>query len=392
MEGLMLENVRIGIVGIGGMGTNHADYLSAGQVPGAQLTAVCDIDPQRLARAKQKYGDKIALFEDAEAMYSSGLVDAVIIATPHYFHPPLACKAFAKGLHVLTEKPAGVYTKQVREMNEAAIASGKVFGIMFNQRSNPLYQKLRDLVTSGELGEIKRTNWIITNWYRPQSYYDSGGWRATWAGEGGGVLTNQDPHQLDLWQWICGMPQRVRAFCHFGKYHDIEVEDDVTAYVEYANGATGVFVTSTGDAPGSNRFEISADRGKVVIEDGQLTFWRLRQSERQFNKEWKRGFGEPECWKCSVPTGQLKGSQHRAVTENWVNSIRKGTPLLAPGIEGINGLQLSNAMHLSAWTDDWVSIPVDEDKYYAYLQERIKNSTFKKKTDGGKIMDVTGTF
>ncbi len=388
----MLENVRIGIVGIGGMGTNHADYLSAGQVPGAQLTAVCDIDPQRLERAKQKYGDKIALFEDAEAMFSSGLVDAVIIATPHYFHPPLACKAFAKGLHVLTEKPAGVYTKQVREMNEAAIASGKVFGIMFNQRSNPLYQKLRDLVTSGELGEIKRTNWIITNWYRPQSYYDSGGWRATWAGEGGGVLTNQDPHQLDLWQWICGMPQRVRAFCHFGKYHDIEVEDDVTAYVEYANGATGVFVTSTGDAPGSNRFEISADRGKVVIEDGQLTFWRLRQSERQFNKEWKRGFGEPECWKCSVPTGQLKGSQHRAVTENWVNSIRKGTPLLAPGIEGINGLQLSNAMHLSAWTDDWVSIPVDEDKYYAYLQERIKNSTFKKKTDGGKIMDVTGTF
>lgn len=388
----MLENVRIGIVGIGGMGTNHADYLSAGQVPGAQLTAVCDIDPQRLERAKQKYGDKIVLFEDAEAMFSSGLVDAVIIATPHYFHPPLACKAFAKGLHVLTEKPAGVYTKQVREMNEAAIASGKVFGIMFNQRSNPLYQKLRDLVTSGELGEIKRTNWIITNWYRPQSYYDSGGWRATWAGEGGGVLTNQDPHQLDLWQWICGMPQRVRAFCHFGKYHDIEVEDDVTAYVEYANGATGVFVTSTGDAPGSNRFEISADRGKVVIEDGQLTFWRLRQSERQFNKEWKRGFGEPECWKCSVPTGQLKGSQHRAVTENWVNSIRKGTPLLAPGIEGINGLQLSNAMHLSAWTDGWVSIPVDEDKYYAYLQERIKNSTFKKKTDGGKIMDVTGTF
>lgn len=388
----MLENVRIGIVGIGGMGTNHADYLSAGQVSGAQLTAVCDIDPQRLERAKQKYGDKIVLFEDAEAMFSSGLVDAVIIATPHYFHPPLACKAFAKGLHVLTEKPAGVYTKQVREMNEAAIASGKVFGIMFNQRSNPLYQKLRDLVTSGELGEIKRTNWIITNWYRPQSYYDSGGWRATWAGEGGGVLTNQDPHQLDLWQWICGMPQRVRAFCHFGKYHDIEVEDDVTAYVEYANGATGVFVTSTGDAPGSNRFEISADRGKVVIEDGQLTFWRLRQSERQFNKEWKRGFGEPECWKCSVPTGQLKGSQHRAVTENWVNSIRKGTPLLAPGIEGINGLQLSNAMHLSAWTDDWVSIPVDEDKYYAYLQERIKNSTFKKKTDGGKIMDVTGTF
>lgn len=387
-----MEKVRIGVVGIGSMGTRHAEYLFAGQVPGAELIAVCDNNPQRLTWAKQAFGDKVALFEEAEAMFSSGLVDAVMIATPHYFHPPLACKAFNSGLHVITEKPAGVYTKQVREMNEVAIASGKVFGIMFNQRTNPLYQKLRDLVKSGELGDIKRINWIITNWYRPQSYYDSGGWRATWAGEGGGVLANQDPHQLDLLQWIGGMPTRVRAFCGFGKYHDIEVEDDVTAYLEYESGATAVFVTSTGDAPGTNRLEISANGGKVVIEDGQLTFWRLRQSEREFNKEWKVGFGEPECWKCAIPISSMKGSPHRAITENWVNSILKGTPLLAPGIEGINGLQLANAMHLSAWTDDWVNIPVDEEKYYAHLQERIKNSTAQKKAGSGKVMDVSGTF
>ena len=390
--GNKLDKVRIGIIGVGNMGSSHAIYLAGGQVPNAELTAICDTNPSRLEWAKSKFGDKVALFADAQALFASGLVDGVILAIPHYFHSPLAIAAFAAGLHVLTEKPAGVYTRQVREMNEAAQASGKVFGIMFNQRTTPIYQKLRDLVQTGELGDIKRTNWIVTNWYRPQSYYDSGGWRATWAGEGGGVLVNQDPHQLDLWQWICGMPQRVRAFCSFGKYHNIEVEDDVTAYVEYANGATGVFVTSTGDAPGTNRFEISADRGKVVVEDGKLTFWRLRVPERQFNAGCTRGFGEPECWKCEVPTGARTTTPHRDITVNWVNAILNGTPLLAPGIEGINGVQLANAMHLSAWTDNWVAIPVDESAYLEQLQERIRNSSSKKDAGVSRTLDVKGTY
>jgi len=385
-----LKDVRIGVIGIGNMGSSHSQYLFNGEIPQARLTAVCDISPQRLEWAKKSFGDKIAYFSDAGELFSSGQVDAVMIATPHYSHPPLAIEAFNHGLHVLVEKPAGVYTKQVREMNEKAKASGLTFGIMFNQRTNPLYQKLRDLVKSGELGEIKRVIWIITSWYRPQSYYDSGGWRATWAGEGGGVLVNQDPHQLDLWQWICGMPKRVRAFCGFGKYHDIEVEDDVTAYMEYENGATGVFITSTGDAPGTNRLEISADRGKVVVENDQLIFWRLRVPERQFNREWKGGFGSPECWKCEVPV-RGRSTAHRGITENWVNAIIKGTPLLAPGVEGINGVELANAMHLSAWLDDWAEIPVDEETYLRLLQERIQKSTVKKDPGASRTLDVAGT-
>lgn len=276
-------------------------------------------------------------------------------------------------------------------MNEVAEKSGKVFGIMYNQRTNPVYQKLRDLVKSGELGEIKRINWIITNWYRSQSYYDSGGWRATWAGEGGGVLINQCPHNLDLWQWICGMPRRVRAFCHYGKYHDIEVEDDVTAYMEYENGATGVFITTTGEAPGTNRFEIAGDRGKIVVEEGKLTFWRLRVSERQFNREYKGGFGSPECWKCEIPVHGVE-TAHRGITTNWVNAILKGTPLLAPGVEGIYGLTISNAMHLSSWLDDWVEIPFDEDLFYQKLKERIDSSKFKKDKKEDKLLDVEGTY
>ncbi len=386
-----MDKVRIGIIGIGNMGSGHSRYLFAGEVPNAELTAVCDINPERLKWAKETFGDKVQTFDNADAMIASGLVDGVMIATPHYDHPPLAIKAFQKGLHVLIEKPAGVYTKQVREMNEAAAKSGKVFCIMYNQRTMPLYQKLRDLIKSGELGEIKRTVWIITNWYRSQSYYDSGGWRGTWEGEGGGVLINQDPHQLDLWQWICGMPKRVRAFCGYGKYHDIEVEDDVTAYVEYENGATGVFVTSTGEAPGTNRFEISGDRGKIVVEDGKLTFWRLRVSEREFNRTYKGGFGAPECWKCEIPV-ESTGGQHAAITANWVRAILKGEPLLSPGEEGILGLTISNAIHLSSWLDDWVELPIDEDLFYEKLQERIKTSKGKKQGVQDKTMDVRGTF
>lgn len=233
-----MNKVKIGVIGIGNMGSSHAQYIKQGDIPNAEVTAVCDTNPDRLKWAKENLGEDIKVFDNAEAFFASKAMDAVMIATPHYDHPPLAIESLQKGYHTLIEKPAGVYTRQVREMNEVAQKSGKVFGIMFNQRTNPIYQKVKDLVESGELGDIKRTVWIITNWYRSQSYYDSGGWRATWAGEGGGVLLNQDPHQLDLWQWICGMPRRVRAFMYFGKYHDIEVEDDVTAYVEYENGAT----------------------------------------------------------------------------------------------------------------------------------------------------------
>jgi predicted dehydrogenase len=374
------------------MGKGHTAYFMKNEVKGGALTAICDTDPKRLEWIKENYGDRIQLFDNLEAFFASKAFDAVIIATPHYDHPPMAIQAFKHGYHVIVEKPAGVYTKQVREMNEAAEKSDKLFGIMYNQRTNPLYQKLRDLISSGELGEVRRTNWIITNWYRSQSYYDSGGWRATWAGEGGGVLINQDPHQLDLWQWTTGlMPKRVRAFCQFGKWRNIEVEDDVTAYVEYENGATGVFITTTGEAPGTNRFEVSGDRGKITIEDGKMTFHRLRVSETQFNKEFKGGFGSPECWKMDIPIAKTDGGQHRGITQNFTDAILKGTKLLAPGEEGIKGLTISNAIHLSTWTDNWVDLPINEDLYYEKLQERIQSSSIKKEVNEIKSMNVAGT-
>jgi len=390
-----MSDVRVGIIGFGTMGREHGRYLSDGTIKGAELAAVCDTRSEALGQAKEICGKNVQTFDSVEALFAAKCVDAVMIAMPHYQHPPLSIQAFEHGLHVLTEKPVGVYTKHVRRMNEAAEESGKIFAAMFQQRTWAIYKKLKDLLEAGELGEVKRNCWIATDWYRPQSYFDSGGWRASWAGEGGGVLLNQCPHNLDMWQWLCGMPKRVRGYCAFGKYHDIEVEDDVTAYVEYENGATGVFIASTGEAPGTDRLEIVGDCGKIVMEDGKLTFWRNRIPERRFNKEYQGGFGAPECWKCEIPVAAAdEGGAHYRVTQKWIDAIRKGDSslLVADGREGIRSLELSNAMLLSEWTGDWVELPIDGDLYYSMLEEKIKTSTCKKDTSAAKVLDVQDSF
>lgn len=372
-----LSNVRLGVVGIGNMGSSHVDYLMKGQVPLATLTAIADSDPVRIQRVKDQHGDKIAYFDDALKLIHSGKCDAVIVATPHYDHPPLGIAALKAGLHYMSEKPAGVYTKQVKELNEVAKTSGKLFGVMFNQRTIPAHQKVKQLLASGEVGEIRRVNYTITNWLRSQIYYDSGGWRGTWSGEGGGVLMNQCPHNLDLFTWWCGTPDTVRAFCRFGRYHKIEVEDDVTAYCTFANGATGVFVTTTGEAPGINRLEVAGDRGLLTLENDKITFKRTVSGVQELIDTTPNSFPNMETWDVQIPGGG-KSDQHRSVTENFVSAIAKGTPLLAPGYDGINGLALCNAMLLSSWTDTTVKIPFDDNLYWDELQKRIKGSTFKK--------------
>ncbi len=365
-----MDKVRIGIIGFGKMGSQHTRAFLDNKVPNALLTAVADTDARQLVRAKELCGEKVSYFSTAEELIESGSCDAVIPTVPHYYHPVYGVKAFKAGLHVLCEKPAGVYTRQVEEMNKAAVQSGKVFGIMLNQRTNPVYQKAREMVQAGHLGRIIHTNWIITSWYRAQSYYDSSSWRATWKGEGGGVLLNQNPHNLDLWQWICGMPSRVRAEVYYGKHRNIEVEDDVFALFEYPDGAVGSYITTIADSPGTNRLEISGSQGKLVIEDDKLTFWRLSESSDSFNERFKGEIGQPECWKCEIP---VKGTytSHPGIIKNFCDAVLTGTKLLAPGEEGIKGLEISNAIHMSSWTGGgWVDLPVDGDLFKSMLAEK----------------------
>ena len=373
-----MEKIKLGIIGIGNMGSGHAGNIKNGKCPEIELVAIADINPERLDWAKeQNYAENIAYFNTAEEMLDSGIINACIIAVPHYDHTKYAIECMKRGIHVMVEKPAGVYTKQVREMNaEAEKHPEVVFGMMFNQRTNCVYRKLRELVQSGDYGEIRRTNWIITTWYRPQCYYDSGDWRATWSGEGGGVLLNQCPHQLDLWQWICGMPVKVESHLHFGKWHDIEVEDDVTTYVEYANGATGVFVTTTGDAHGTNRFEIQMDRAKFVIENDKLIMTEYEMTEQEFSKTNTSPFATVKSKTFEVETDG-ENPQHPGVLNAWANAILHGGKLIAEGEEGINGLTISNAMHLSAFLGKEVEIPFDEEVYYNELMKRVATSKRK---------------
>lgn len=385
-----MDVVRMGVIGIGGMGSNHCRQMAEQKIPGLRLTAVADVREVRREWAKENLPVEVHIYETADALMDSGDVDAVLIATPHYFHPEIAAAGFRRGLHVISEKPAGVYTKQVREMNGEAEKSDVVFALMFNQRTNPLYRKLREMVQSGEYGALKRVNWIITDWYRTQAYYDSGDWRATWDGEGGGVLLNQCPHQLDLLQWICGMPVKVQAFCHEGKWHHIEVEDDVTAYLEYPNGATGVFITSTGDAPGTNRLEVDLERAKLVCEDGKLMMYEMKVSEREFCFTSSEGFAKPEGeWKEVDAPGE--NTQHNGVLAAFADAILNGGELVAKGQEGINGLTLSNAMHLSSWLGHPVELPFDED---LFLEELTKRRKLSKKKEGvsGVTFNTEGTY
>lgn len=384
-----MTKVRLGIIGVGNMGSGHAANILAGKCPEIELTAVADRRESRRQWAKDTLPEGTAIFEEGSELIQSGLCDAVHICTPHYQHPTLAMEAFAAGLHVMCEKPAGVYTKAVREMNEAAEKSGKVFAMMFNQRTNCVYRKMHEMVHSGQLGELKRVNWIITDWYRTQIYYDSGDWRATWEGEGGGVLLNQCPHQLDLLQWICGLPKTVQAFCQEGKWHDIEVEDDVTAYLQFANGATGVFVTTTGDAPGTNRFEVTGTLGKLVCENDKLTFWKLAQDEREFCRTATEGFAQPQCQQVEVETDG-ENLQHVGVLNAFAGKILHGTPLVAEGTEGLGGLTLSNAMHLSSWLGRAVDIPFDEELFLSELNKR--RATSRKKESKDITFSTEGTY
>ena len=390
-----MEKVRYGIIGVGNMGSSHAKKFLGGEIENGVLTAISDLKPEKMDAIKALEGaENVKTYTDYKEMLASGEIDAVIVAVPHYDHPRLSIEAMEAGLHVVCEKPAGVYTKQVKEMNAVAAKSDKLFTMMFNQRTNCVYRKMHDMIANGDLGDIKRINWFITDWYRSQFYYDSGDWRATWKGEGGGVLFNQCPHQLDLIQWVTGMsPKRVHAFCHYGKWHDIEVEDDVTAYMEYENGATGVFITSTADAPGTNRFEVLGTKGKIVCEEGkcnrQFRFYKLETEEREFNRTCTKGFGSPAFEMIDIETDG-KNPQHVGILNNFSNAILGLEPLFVDGKEGLKGVELMDAMQLSGWLGKMVELPFDDDLYLEELNKRI--ATGRTKNSGDLVLDTEGSY
>ena len=383
MAGSTADTARLGIIGLGQQGGMYAKIITDGMVPHMTVGAICDTAEDKRQLARSTYPD-VPVYEDYLEMITSGDVDAIVTTVPHYLHPEMGIAALERGVHALIDKPAGVYTKQANQLIAfAATKPDLTFGMMFNQRMNPLYQRLKAIVDGGEIGRVLRSNWIITNWWRPQGYYDSSEWRATWGGEGGGVLVNQAPHQLDLWQWICGVPTSVFAKLGYGIGRDIVVENEVNTVVDYGGGVTGSFVTCTYDIAGTDRFEILGDQGKIVVEDSKrATITRLRKPEPELSA----GMDMADVMK--LFTGQVDldtlytqesfesespwGKQHADVLENFARNVLDGTPLIAPGADGINSVRLANAIHLSSWTGREVPIDFDEDEYLALLNQRIR--------------------
>jgi predicted dehydrogenase len=363
-----MHTLRLGIIGLGNMGQTHANNLLAGKVPRCQLAAVCDAVRASLAKFPAARA-----FATPDELIASRCVDAVLIATPHFSHPDIGIAALAAGLHVLVEKPIAVHRTDAERLIKAHHNPRQIFSVMFNQRTDPYYQAIRSLVRDGELGAVRRVNWTITDWFRTEAYYRMGSWRATWRGEGGGVLLNQCPHNLDLFQWIFGMPRRLTAHCTFGRYHAIEVEDDVTAYLEYDNGLHATFITSTGEAPGTNRLEIAAERGRLVYEGDKLTWLRNETPMGEFSRTSPEPFGRPAVQEVPIAASG-HGGQHVEILANFTAAVLDGAPLISPAAEGIHSVELANAMLLSAWSGQSVELPLDGARYERELNARIATS------------------
>ena len=381
-----MDFVKFGIIGIGNMGSAHVKHI--GELSNTRLTAVCDINPKAFDRIAPETREKIKCFTDSDTFFKEADIDAVLIAVPHYDHPDLAIKAMNAGKHIIVEKPIAVHKAEAeRLIAEGAKHPELKQSLMFCQRTIGAHMKLKQLIKSGEFGKIRRVNWVITSWFRSQAYYDSGDWRASWRGEGGGVLLNQCPHQLDLWQWLFGMPKIVQAHAKLGKYHDIEVEDEVNAYMEYEDGMVGNFIASTGEMPGENRLVITAEKGKVIYEGGKLTFIRNEIETSEYCRTTKNSFGTADRWTCDIPVSSDGSHQHKNIIENVANAILHGDPLLAPMEEGIRGLELGNAMLLSGLKNKVVTLPMDSAEYAEMLSDLIANSRYKKNAVSGAVTD-----
>ncbi len=376
------DKVRFGVIGTGGMGSGHCAMIP--DIPETELTAICDIDPKTRESIAAQYN--VPGFATHTELLDSGLVDAVVIATPHYFHPPIAIDAFARGLHVLSEKPISVTVSAADGMIKAAKESGKKFAVMYQMRSEPQNIAAKQIVESGELGEIYRTS-LVMGWYRSQAYYDSGGWRATWTGEGGGVLINQAPHLLDLFSWLGGLPVSITGQTRT-RLHDIEVEDEAFATLEYANGAHGYLYASTTEVPNHQMLEICGDKGKLVIHGSSLKVYHIDGSIRDFTNTTTEMWASPKAQEAPVKLPEPKALKgHGVITQNLARAILYDEPLISPGAEGINAVELINGIILSGKTGKTVRVPVDRPEYNHLIEELKATSQAKTRVQEQRVTD-----
>ena len=380
--------MKIGIIGLGNIGRVHAKNIQDGLVEDCELVAVAN---QPLESLDDFAAQQIACFDDGSALIESGLADAVLIALPTMLHAPLGIQALEAGLHLMMEKPLACHKAEGERILAARQRDDQVVSLMMNQRTHPCYARIKQWIDEGAVGELQRVSWTMTNWFRSEIYYQSSPWRATWKGEGGGVLMNQCPHNIDVLQWLVGMPSSIRANCSFGKYHDIEVEDEVNAYFEFPNGATGQFSASTGESPGSNRLEIVGDLGTVITDGNEARLIRNSGSVSAFSRSTDEMFGSPETTDEVFQPAEAV-NQHAAILNNFAKAANGEAELIAPAIEGLKSLELAGAMIYSTWINDTVQLPLDSAAYEQAIQEKIAQSKPREVVQTAAKVDMSKSY
>lgn len=375
-----MAKIRFGVVGCGGMGSGHMRNMQSDDI--CELVAVCDIDEEAAQSRGEYFG--VPWCNDYHELVDREDVDAVLVATPHYVHPQVTIYALEQGKPTVSEKPIAATVSAADAMVEAAKRTGTPFGVMYQSRTEAMWRAAHKIVAEGRLGEIYRTMMVYADW-RSQAYYDSAGWRATWAGEGGGVLMNQAPHSIDRFTWLGGLPTKVKATTSI-KNHVIEVEDVAAATLEYDNGAVGYIYCSTTELPLTEIMEFAGEKGKLQVVGQDIRFWEIPDGVKAFSDSTDQMWGRAEIIEVPVELTDCE-SGHIAILRNFARHLTEGEALIAPGIEGIKTVEMINAVILSGKTGEEVPVPVDRPRYDAFLQELIDGSTFKKR--GGPDMRIT---
>ncbi|MAQ10247.1 MAG: oxidoreductase [Gammaproteobacteria bacterium] len=364
--------VRVGVVGTGNIGSQHILLLQSGKIKGAQLAATA-------SRSASSLQTDVPHFKDYREMFSHADINAVLIATPTMSHVEIAQAAIQCGLPIMMEKPLAMSVGQAEKLL-ALVPDHLQFAIMLSQRFDPAYARLKQLLMNNAIGNLQRIGWTMTKWYRPDIYYKVSRWRGTWPGEGGGLLINQCIHNLDVLQWLVGLPDSITAKVGFGKHHDIDVEDEVSAIMTFDNGAIGTLTASSGEAPGVNRLEIVGDRGSLILEHGVIDVLRADENVRTHCRTTHEMFGMPVFDREVIEITE-ESNQHAAVLQNFVDSLEIGSELLTPTEQGLGSLQLANGILLSAWNNETVTVPIDTNQYEARLQEKIHNASLRAPKD-----------
>ena len=367
-----MEQVRMALIGFGGMGSKYAAMIRNGQIDGMVLAGVCCRNAPGQKVLREEYPG-VAIYRDVkDTLAHAAEFDAALIVTPHTSHVEIARQMVAAGKHILLDKPAGVYARQVRELTEQAEKAGVSFGMMFNNRANPAFGKARELLQSGAIGTPVRAVWVCNTWFRTPAYHKSAPWRSSWNGECGGLLINQSQHYLDLWLWLLGMPDKVYTDLSFGRYVPITVDDAVDMQLLYDNGLHGTFISSTGEAPGVNRLEIWGDKGRLCVEDTARVFLDENEvSTTRFAAESTQVYGDlpHHCRELPVePTPEM----YQTILRNFCDHLRKGTPMIADGTDGLRAVELTNGAYVSAWLERKVQLPVEDGVFEELLHKKME--------------------